>query len=278
MKKFYVYKLMDSNGICFYVGKGHYKNYDRIWYHYNRWKYNCNKKLKNKIEKLNGEFLYEIVYESLDEQACFDEEIRLIKLIGRENLCNLTDGGEGASGRIFKHSVNTKIQMSNSRKNSIKAKESSICNIRKAIMSNIGKRKINKLNQESKKFIMQNHTSMTVPDLSRRLNISQYCIREWLRSLNLYDQTLKSKSWSEERKLKLSNNTKGTKGRPVDMFDLNGNFIRSYDSMTQACQSVGAKANPGCITAVCRGYQKTAYGYKWKYKLEKQEEGVSNGK
>ena len=45
--------------------------------------------------------IYEKLLECADEKACFLVERFFIKSIGRENLCNYTDGGEGASGFVW---------------------------------------------------------------------------------------------------------------------------------------------------------------------------------
>ena len=52
----------------------------------------------------------------------------------------------------------------------------------------------------------------------------------------------------------------------VVQLDLNGNFIKEYESMTDAANAVGcARSN---IRDCCKGRQKTAKNYKWKYKNE----------
>lgn len=63
-----------------------------------------------RIVKKHG-FYPVILYKNLSEQDAFDIEIKLIKEIGRENLCNITDGGEGTSGRVC--TEQTKALMSN---------------------------------------------------------------------------------------------------------------------------------------------------------------------
>lgn len=59
--------------------------------------------------------------------------------------------------------------------------------------------------------------------------------------------------------------TKKEKGlmSKVSMFDLVGNFIKSFDSMADAARYVhGNRTN---ICACCNNKAKTAYGYRWRY-------------
>ena len=55
--------------------------------------------------------------------------------------------------------------------------------------------------------------------------------------------------------------------RPVNQFDLNGNFIHKFDSIKQAAESIPniSKNGEANITAVCKHRQKSAYGYIWRY-------------
>lgn len=97
--KYYVYHLIDErNNKVFYVGKGchnrMYKHVDSV----KKGKIFKNTKLYNKINKIlkeNKKILYEKVFETDIEQEAFNYEIYEIKRIGKENLCNLTDGGDG---------------------------------------------------------------------------------------------------------------------------------------------------------------------------------------
>ena len=119
MKMFYVYLLKTSDGEIFYVGKG---NGNRCYRHTqialgkskNREK---NPKLYNKISSIlkSGGFInVEIIYENESEKLCFDREVEIIKSIGLQNLCNITEGGEGTSG--YSLSEETRKKMSKAKK------------------------------------------------------------------------------------------------------------------------------------------------------------------
>jgi arsenate reductase-like glutaredoxin family protein len=81
----------------------------------------------------------------------------------------------------------------------------------------------------------------------------------------------KGKPFSEEHKSKIKatrsflKNRKNTwQNEPVLQYDLDGNFLREFASQTEAVYFVNAKGDG--VGACCRGKQKTAYGYIWKFK------------
>lgn len=108
-KLFYTYILeIEGTAEIFYVGKGSSKNFKRAKSHrsiaknlkakeYNRYLY---RKIRH-LWKNGSDFRHRIVFTSLIEQEVIDKEVSLIALIGRKNLTNLTDGGEGSSGFKF---------------------------------------------------------------------------------------------------------------------------------------------------------------------------------
>lgn len=105
---YYVYKLIDGrNNLPFYIGKG--KN-NRAISHISRakkwreknyiWSTNVNCKLYNKILSiLDDGFDIKVLYfeKNLQETLALEIEKKLISEIGINNLCNLTEGGEGES-------------------------------------------------------------------------------------------------------------------------------------------------------------------------------------
>lgn len=60
-------------------------------------------------------------------------------------------------------------------------------------------------------------------------------------------------------------------GTPVNQYDLNDNYITTFESLTAAAASIkGPEHDPGYrskISQVCKGKRKTALGYKWKYAI-----------
>lgn len=57
--------------------------------------------------------------------------------------------------------------------------------------------------------------------------------------------------------------------RPVIQYDLQNNFICEFETATKAALAVISKSTVGNILHCCKGEQKTAYGFIWKYKFEK---------
>jgi NUMOD3 motif len=100
-KKFYVYEHWRTDrGECFYVGKGHgCRAYD-MRRGRNRW----HKFLQAKLSHLGTAIEIKIVADGLTEREAFDMEIERIAFWRNDgaDLCNLTLGGDGPSGR--KHS------------------------------------------------------------------------------------------------------------------------------------------------------------------------------
>jgi hypothetical protein len=72
---------------------------------------------------------------------------------------------------------------------------------------------------------------------------------------------------SKERGAKISKALKGIKRedkyRAVNQYDKEGNLLNTFPSITEASNVTGAWIS--CITTCCRGNQKTANGYIWKY-------------
>lgn len=53
--------------------------------------------------------------------------------------------------------------------------------------------------------------------------------------------------------------------KSVSKFTLGGEYIESYDTIKEACIKNNIQGTGTSISACCRGKQKTAYGFVWKY-------------
>lgn len=80
-----------TDGKIFYVGKGCRYRHKSTWARSQYW--------QNTVAKYG--YVAEIVKNGLDEKEAFDLERVLIKKYKKYGLCNLTDGGEGASGVVI---------------------------------------------------------------------------------------------------------------------------------------------------------------------------------
>lgn len=54
-------------------------------------------------------------------------------------------------------------------------------------------------------------------------------------------------------------------GKPIEQYDLNGNFIKEFPSISECTRQTGY--NIGFISDCCNGKYKRAYGFIWKFKI-----------
>jgi hypothetical protein len=107
MNNYYVYVYLRENGAPYYIGKG---KLDRA--------YIKNKRIKPPPDKSR---ILIPLRNLTNEQACYNE-VEYIKYYGRKDLGtgilrNMTNGGEGAPGRVLSEETKKKISISNSKPN-----------------------------------------------------------------------------------------------------------------------------------------------------------------
>ena len=110
---FYVYMYLTLDGVPFYIGKGKDNRASNISGHLST--NHRNSLLKNKIRKVGVDNIkIHFLHINLAEEAAFRWEKYWIKYIGRRDLkegslCNLTEGGDGSSGRKCSEETRKKI-------------------------------------------------------------------------------------------------------------------------------------------------------------------------
>src|ERR1035437_9305972 len=116
----YIYYDPSRNNEPIYVGKG--KN-NRVWEHF---KSTFNHPFVNRLKHMKNNNVSPVIgiYASMDEELALLLEVELISKFGRKDLgkgslLNLTDGGEGVSGRIYSHSAQARANISKSTKGKI---------------------------------------------------------------------------------------------------------------------------------------------------------------
>jgi len=234
---FYIYcHIRNDNLKPFYIGKG---RGNRAWRKSKRNKY------WNNIVKKHG---YEVVIlaNNLEEDVALKLEKQFILCIGRENLCNMTDGGEGVSNP----SEVTRKKMSEVNKGNTNrlGKTHTIENKRKISEANKGNtnRRGKSHSDGAKEKMSVAHRGKKRPPFSE----------ETKRKIS---EANKGKSQSEEAKQKISE----TKSTIISQYSKSGEFIKNWRGSYEVERQLNI-ANQN-ISACCRGKLKSAGGYVWKY-------------
>lgn len=224
--QFYVYcHRRKTDGKCFYIGKGSGKRYKA--------KESRNQHWWNIVNK-HG-FEAEILVNNITEEKAFELESEFCKQIGYKNLCNVREElGNGG----WSHSEETKQQIGNALKGRTQSKET----------------------VEKRSKSLQGNTALSSPERNAKISKS---LQGNKKRANKISKSLLGKSKTKEHSLNISKNSKGItrNQKPVNQYDLNGNFIKEWSSITEAKKYIKADINAFLV-----GKQKTAGGFIWKYK------------
>lgn len=242
-RRFYVYahKKADS-GAIFYIGKGcgrrASKTIGRSWF----W--------RNIVAK-HG-FTIEYLATGLSETEAFDFESAAIARHGRENLCNLTNGGEGMSGHVKSQSARDAVSRAH-------LGQTHSPEWRKAQSDGLrGKPK----SVETKLRIAAKLRGRRLPDETRK------AMSESRKGMKFTDQhrTNLSRSWAdpEQNARRRAAMTEARKGVAVVCVDKDITFAKIADAVRWLRTDFPAARHPH-ITGCCRGKRETAYGYRWRY-------------
>jgi hypothetical protein len=220
-KDFYVYlHRRATDGRVFYVGKG---SGVRAW--------SKDKRSQHWISvvKKHG-ITVEIFIEGLQEWAAFEFESDLISMYGRQNLCNMTDGGEGISGMSHSDASKKLISIKNSGKaktSQHRQKLSQALKGRKISEEVLSERFGRKFTDEHKAAISKAH---------------------------------KGRAKSAKARLNMGKSQR----KPVLCVQTGSKFISVQDACNWIRQ-FNPKASTSPISMCCLGTAKTAYGYTWQH-------------
>lgn len=101
---------------------------------------------------------------------------------------------------------------------------------------------------------------MTSKEIQEKLKCSRDVVRRTLDEYNVSQEQRIKRSHEE-----LAKSSNGNNKKKVDQYDLNNNFIQTFNSIKDANLFIGSPPNSGNISQVCRGKKKTAGGFIWKY-------------
>lgn len=261
--KYYVYALLDSSkkgtyyykdsyeneyifeAEPFYIGKGcgpRYKESAKYRSYPDKPDSYKDKKIL-KLNENNIDIISLKIIENLSEDESYLYEIELIKSIGRRQLkvgplTNLTDGGEGTSGSIVP--IEKREFMSKTQKG------------------------------EGNYFYGHNHTEEVKDnhsELVSGMNHPMYGKKHTEENRKIMKAARnKVPSWVIKEACK--NNRKR-----VDMYDLDMNYIRTYDSVDDAADDIKIM-NSSIISKCCRGLILNPTRYFFKYKVENNDYSI----
>ena len=235
---------------------------------------------ENKFEKYGWDNIkHEVLFENLTKEEAEEKEKELIALYDSSNRnfgYNIEKGGKAgdrftpeiiekmrkaALGRTV--SAETRAKISKAHKGRIFSEETK----KKISQAKMGKtvseetrRKLseinkgNKMSEESRKKLSNSKKGQKFSEETRK-KMSEYAKHRSPEHLRKLSESNTGKKKSLEQKMKA--------WVPIVQLDKDGNIIKHYGSATQAFEETGIDKRQ--INNCCKGRQKTAHGFVWKY-------------
>lgn len=209
--------------------------------------------IKESIEKHGWEYhIFEVIEYCKKEQLKEKERYWIKYFNSFENGLN---GNRGGGGPIV-HSEETRSKISKLRKGT---KQSAITILKRSqSMKDKGNVSVYQFSLDGK--LIKKFDSLTNACIAN--NISIKCIGDIAASCSGRQKTARGYLWSYTE-IPPPSSYKNIR-QNILQYDLEGNFIKEYHSAKQAGEEI--KQNGNSISDCLNGRQKTAFGYKWKYK------------
>ena len=274
-RRFYVYiHRRKTDGRVFYVGKG---MGERLTKHDNRnihWR---------RIVSKHG-FTAHKVSADMPEPCALSFERALIAAIGRQNLCNMTDGGDGISGYRFSEEQRKRISeagkasYTQERKDAVRIRMMGNNHSPRGPLPDAVKLKISitntgrKRSRESVEKTAAAHRGMKRTKefgeaVSARMKghaMAEETKRKLSEALKGDKAPWFGKTFSAEHSRRISEGKKGKGGKPVVRSD-GVEFWSALAAAEHMRENGCPKAAATSITCTCKGRQETAYGFGWRY-------------
>jgi len=109
-------------------------------------------------------------------------------------------------------------------------------------------------------------TYASITEGAKAIGVTTGEVSDVLRGRNKHSHFYQARYKGEGRPLYDPKTLKKSHAKVVCL-SLDGDFIKSYSSISDACQDM-KKVNNGDISRCCKGKAKTAYGYRWLYEEE----------
>lgn len=266
MKKYYIYIFLDGTKPGkyiydisfdyepFYVGKG---TGDRLKSSLldRESPFKVNK--INKIRKSGGEVITLKLYENLENIESLEIEKELISKIGRRDLglgtlVNQTDGGDGRLKSP--HSYETRLKISKTKKDknlSIPHKEET-----KRYLSDINKGEKNPMFGKKHSDEVKENQSLRVSGINHPMFGKKH-------SKDSIEKIKNNRNFDQE---KINEISRKNNSKSILQYDLNGNFIKEYESIKIAAIETGLSES--LIGKTCRGVVKNPRKFIFKFKDE----------
>lgn len=251
-KRYYVYAwyTKDTNEI-FYIGKGTGNRY-------------LTRKRENKffMNILNAHDCDSVILkDGLSEKEAFDLEIILIEYFRKNSriLTNICDGGENPPKMYGKRpkewAENVRKGLIDAYQNNPELRAKSSERMKNFLQTNKGHEFARRSIESRKNEEFRKSQSIKCKAAN---NTPEYKERQ---------SKLMKEIYSSEKLRERKRGKNNHRAQPVKQFSLDGNFIKEYDTITQASKETGVGI--ARISDVARGNRKTAGGFIWKFSNDK---------